>query len=298
MGICVGTEVGSAIGDLIHTGCIRQVIETGVKSQDKCTALTNFQALISVFVCIKKKVIDSCDLGLFRTEVQRSAQRMLALTVSDRWEFAILIRTSLVLNCQAKKQNLADTRRSIVVSRMSSDYAQHTQWATAMSSRRYCTVATPKPMRPTYCRICSPGSRVLDVGCGPGSISVGLAKAIDPGELHGIDMEESQIEIARASAAAGGHANTLRSKSAMLPISRSKTAASTLLISHAVLMHVPDTEKALSEIMRVLKPGGILASREVVTYASFVGPDEAVDDEAWSTFSKTGQRERRPSRHG
>ena len=39
-----------------------------------------------------------------------------------------------------------------------------------------------------------PGSRVLDVGCGPGSISVGLAKAIEPGELHGIDMEESQID--------------------------------------------------------------------------------------------------------
>ena len=38
--------------------------------------------------------------------------------------------------------------------------------------------------------------------------------------------------------------------------------------------------------MRVLKPGGILASREVVTYASFVGPDEAVDDEAWSTFAR------------
>ena len=130
-----------------------------------------------------------------------------------------------------------------------------------------------------------PGSRVLDVGCGPGSISVGLAKAIEPGELHGIDMEESQIEIARASAAAGGHANTnfQVGDATDLPFAdNSFDAAHT----HAVLMHVPDTEKALSEIMRVLKPGGILASREVITYASFVGPDEAVDDGAWSTFSR------------
>ena len=49
-----------------------------------------------------------------------------------------------------------------------------------------------------------PGMRLLDFGCGPGSISVGLADCIAPGEFHGIDMEESQIELARASAKAGG----------------------------------------------------------------------------------------------
>lgn len=52
-----------------------------------------------------------------------------------------------------------------------------------------------------------PGMRLLDIGCGPGTISVGLAQAVAPGALHGIDMEESQIAIARAAAAAGGHDN-------------------------------------------------------------------------------------------
>ena len=33
-----------------------------------------------------------------------------------------------------------------------------------------------------------PGLRVLDFGCGPGTISVGLATAVAPGELHGIDV--------------------------------------------------------------------------------------------------------------
>ena len=130
-----------------------------------------------------------------------------------------------------------------------------------------------------------PGSRVLDVGCGPGSISVGLAKAIEPGELHGIDMEESQIEIARASAAAGGHINTTFhvGDATDLPFEDDSFDAAH---THAVLMHVPDTEKALSEIMRVLKPGGVLASREMITEASFVGPEEAVDKSAWDTFGK------------
>ncbi len=35
-----------------------------------------------------------------------------------------------------------------------------------------------------------PGLRVLDFGCGPGTITVGLAKAVEPGEVHGIDMAE------------------------------------------------------------------------------------------------------------
>ena len=53
-----------------------------------------------------------------------------------------------------------------------------------------------------------PGLRILDLGCGPGTISVGLAKAVEPGEMHGIDMEEARIGLARSAAAAGGHHNT------------------------------------------------------------------------------------------
>ena len=48
-----------------------------------------------------------------------------------------------------------------------------------------------------------PGHRVLDFGCGPGNISVGLAKAVEPGEFQGIDMEASQIDLARSAASAG-----------------------------------------------------------------------------------------------
>ena len=128
-------------------------------------------------------------------------------------------------------------------------------------------------------------SRVLDLGCGPGTISVGLAKAIEPGELHGIDMEESQIMIARASAAAGGHHNTTFhvGDATDLPFDDDYFDA---VNTHAVLMHIPDTEGTLSEVMRVLKTGGVLASREMITEASFVGPEDAVDKSAWDTFGR------------
>ncbi len=128
-----------------------------------------------------------------------------------------------------------------------------------------------------------PGSRVLDLGCGPGTISVGLAKAIEPGELHGIDMEESQVMIARASATAGGHENATFHVGDVtaLPFEGNSFDAAHC---HAVLMHVPDTEGTLSEVMRVLEPGGIIASREMVTESSFIGPEDAVDTTSWGVF--------------
>ena len=51
------------------------------------------------------------------------------------------------------------------------------------SVRRYTAEASAGYLLPHL----RPGMRVLDFGCGPGTISVGLAKAIEPGELHGVD---------------------------------------------------------------------------------------------------------------
>ncbi len=51
------------------------------------------------------------------------------------------------------------------------------------------------------------GMHVLDAGCGPGSITVGLAAAVAPGEVIGIDVQPSQVEQARALAAQRGVTN-------------------------------------------------------------------------------------------
>jgi len=109
-----------------------------------------------------------------------------------------------------------------------------------------------------------PGMSVLDFGCGPGAISVDLAAAIAPGELHGIDMTESQIEMARAAAAAGGHKNaTFRVGDVTeLPF---EDGSFDVAHCHAVLMHVPDTSAVLAEVIRVLKPGGIISAREGIS---------------------------------
>src|SRR5689334_4689702 len=52
-----------------------------------------------------------------------------------------------------------------------------------------------------------PGMRLLDVGCGPGSITRGLAERVAPGEVIGLDLSKDTLEDARRDAAARGLTN-------------------------------------------------------------------------------------------
>ena len=128
-----------------------------------------------------------------------------------------------------------------------------------------------------------PGLRILDFGCGPGTISLGLAKAAAPGELHGVDMEESQIELARQVAAANGLDNAIFHVGdvADLPF---EDGFFDVAHGHNVLMHIPDTAAALAEVKRVLKPGGILSCREMICASSFTQPDFGVIRKSWDMF--------------
>ena len=125
------------------------------------------------------------------------------------------------------------------------------------------------------------GLRLLDLGCGPGTISVGLADAVAPGELHGIDMEASQIEMARAAASAGGHENAhfRVGDATALPY---EDASFDVVHCHALLTHVPDTQAVLAEAKRVLKPGGLMSARELLGSAGFMEPEIG--------FGKRGKR--------
>ena len=145
--------------------------------------------------------------------------------------------------------------------------------------RRYTAEASAAYLLPHL----RPGFRILDFGCGPGSISVGLAKAVAPGELHGIDMEESQIELARSVAQASGQDNAIFHVGDVtdLPF---EDGFFDVAHCHNVLMHVPDTSAVLAEVKRVLKPGGIIGCREMISASSFTHPDFGVIRKAWDMF--------------
>ena len=147
------------------------------------------------------------------------------------------------------------------------------------SLRRYTAEANAAYLLP-YLR---PGLRLLDFGCGPGTISSGLAKAVAPGEMHGIDMEASQIDLARSLAEVRGQDNATFHVGDVteLPF---EDGYFDVAHCHNVLMHVPDTAAVLAEVKRVLKPAGIIGCRELICAASFTYPDFGVLRRAWDMF--------------
>ena len=147
------------------------------------------------------------------------------------------------------------------------------------SFRRYTAEVHASYLLP-YLR---PGLRVLDFGCGLGAISTGLAKAVSPGELHGIDMEESQVELAREAAAARGQKNTQFHVGDVADL-LFEDGYFDVAHCHNVLMHVRDTAAVLAEVKRVLKPGGIIGCREMICDASFTYPDFGIIRRAWDMF--------------
>ena len=117
-----------------------------------------------------------------------------------------------------------------------------------------------------------PGLRVLDFGCGPGTISVGLAKAVAPGELHDVDMEESQVDLARSTAETNGQDNAIFHVADVTEMPF-EDGFFDVAHCHNVLMHIPDTAAALAEVKRVLRLGGIIGCREMICESSFTHPD-------------------------
>ena len=128
-----------------------------------------------------------------------------------------------------------------------------------------------------------PGLRILDFGCGPGTISIGLAEAVAPGEFHGVDMEASQIDLAKLFAARDGRDNMTWHVADVLDLPFEDDCFD---VAHCcnVLMHVPDTQAVLREVKRVLKPGGLIASREMISESCFTHPDLGVIRRAWDMF--------------
>jgi ubiquinone/menaquinone biosynthesis C-methylase UbiE len=105
-----------------------------------------------------------------------------------------------------------------------------------------------------------PGLDLLDVGCGPGTITVDLARRVAPGRTLGIDRAGEVLEQARAHALARGVTVELRSGDVYaleLP-----DASFDVVHLHQVLQHLTDPVRALRELRRVLRPTGVLAARD------------------------------------
>jgi SAM-dependent methyltransferase len=113
---------------------------------------------------------------------------------------------------------------------------------------------------------------ILDVGCGPGTITAALAKATQ--SAVGIDISAKAIASARdmASRARLPNVGFIRGAMTALPFDAARFDA---VFFHAVLYHLDGEMLAatLSEARRVLKPGGIVATRDADVGGNILHPE-------------------------
>jgi ubiquinone/menaquinone biosynthesis C-methylase UbiE len=106
-----------------------------------------------------------------------------------------------------------------------------------------------------------PHMKVLDIGCGPGTITADLAELVPDGHVTGVDRAPEILEQARATAAGRGLANI---DFAVADVHALDHPDDTFCVVHAhqVLQHVGDPVQALREMVRVTRPGGFIAVRD------------------------------------
>jgi SAM-dependent methyltransferase len=106
------------------------------------------------------------------------------------------------------------------------------------------------------------GLTVLDVGCGPGTITVDLARRIAPGHVTGIDASAEVIDKANALATEQGVQNVTFQTGDAYALGFADASFDVVHV-HQTLHHLADPIAALREFRRVCKPGGVVAAREV-----------------------------------
>ncbi|OBI40661.1 methyltransferase type 11 [Mycobacterium kyorinense] len=112
------------------------------------------------------------------------------------------------------------------------------------------------------------GMSLLDIGCGPGTITVDLAARVAPGQVTAVDIADDALDAARAAAQAHELSNIAF---ATADVHALEFADDTFDVVHAhqVLQHVGDPVQALREMRRVCVPGGYVAARDA-DYAGFI----------------------------
>ncbi len=135
------------------------------------------------------------------------------------------------------------------------------RWRTAENSAGYLLDAL------------TPGTRLLDVGCGPGTITLDFARRVAPGDVVGIDREPEVLESARDAAREAGVDNVQFVPGDVYAL-EFDDGEFAVVHAHQVLQHLTDPVAALREMQRVCAPGGMVAARDS-DYAAFTWfPDD------------------------
>jgi ubiquinone/menaquinone biosynthesis C-methylase UbiE len=130
----------------------------------------------------------------------------------------------------------------------------------------------------------SSGHRVVDFGCGPGKVSVQLAKIIGPtGHVDAIDINSEFLEVTQENARLAGVSDQITThlnEGDKLPLPSSGTDR---VSARNTIMYVDDPVITLKEFHRILRPGGIA---HAIDGDWFMMVAEPVDHDLWRDFVK------------
>jgi SAM-dependent methyltransferase len=155
---------------------------------------------------------------------------------------------------------------------------------------RYIATRTAGKQAAFFLPYLRPDMALLDCGCGPGSITVGLARHVAPGRVVGIDINPSQVELAQTSADDQNVPN-LRFETADIYRLPFPEGAFDAVFNTSVLMYLSDPVAALREIHRVLKPGGVVGIRDPDHEAQLCAPPAPLLKRFWQLFDALVQRQ-------
>ncbi|AUG79484.1 ubiquinone biosynthesis methyltransferase UbiE [Kitasatospora sp. MMS16-BH015] len=125
-----------------------------------------------------------------------------------------------------------------------------------------------------------PGQALLDVGCGPGTITADLAEAVGPtGRVVAVDTSAEVLAAAAEYVAGRGLANVVFEVADVheLPY---REGEFDVVHAHQVVQHVADPDRALREMCRVAAPGGVVGVRDA-DYAAMTWYPELPELDAW-----------------
>jgi len=135
------------------------------------------------------------------------------------------------------------------------------------------------------------GMSVLDVGCGPGNVSMLAAEMVGKtGRVLGIDANEQVLQIAQARAQAAGlkHISFLAQDLLHLTIEQKYDA----IIGRFILMHLPEPAAILRHLIGHLRPGGIVAFQELdlTSHVDAFYPPSTLWEHVWYWCTQPFQR--------
>lgn len=122
------------------------------------------------------------------------------------------------------------------------------------------------------------GMSLIDVGCGPGTITAGLAELVAPGAVTALDASAEVLD--QAAALFGERGLPVRTLLGDADATGLADGSADVVHAHQVLQHVGDPVAVLAEMRRVCRPGGIVAARDG-DYAGFTWYPDSPGISAW-----------------